>query len=82
MALGWSMTSLATIPPASMGFPSQAGPLITWVWGQRAPYNYMCPLTDPTPWGGYLPDEDHCRVGCVAVAIGQIMRYHRWPLQG
>ena len=82
MALGWSMTSLATIPPASMGFPSQAGPLITSVWGQRAPYNYMCPLTDPTPWGGYLPDEDHCRVGCVAVAIGQIMRYHRWPLQG
>ena len=79
MALGWSMTSLATIPPASMGFPSQAGPLITSVWGQRAPYNYMCPLTDPTPWGGYLPDEDHCRVGCVAVAIGQIMR---WPLQG
>ncbi len=82
MALAWSMTSLATIPPASMGFPSQAGPLITSVWGQRAPYNYMCPLTDPTPWGGYLPDEDHCRVGCVAVAIGQIMRYHRWPLQG
>ena len=72
----------ATTTPESLGFPPQAGPLITSQWGQRAPYNYMCPLVSPTPWGGYLPGEDHCRAGCVAVAIGQIMRYHRWPLQG
>ena len=72
----------ATVPPESLGYPPQAGPLITSAWGQKAPYNYMCPLTVPTPGGGYLPEEDHCRVGCVAVAIGQIMRYHRWPDHG
>ena len=79
---GVCITSQATITPESLGYPPQAGPLITSHWGQRAPYNYMCPLTDPTPWGGYLPNEDHCRAGCVAVAIGQIMRYHRWPDSG
>jgi hypothetical protein len=42
----------------------------------------MCPLKTPTPWGGYQPDEQHCRVGCVAVAMGQIMRYHQWPARG
>lgn len=77
-----STVSHAVIPPKSLGFPTDVEPLITSQWGQRAPYNYMCPLVSPAPWGGYMPDEDHCRAGCVAVAIGQIMRYHRWPLQG
>ena len=62
--------------------PAAVEPLLTSTWGQRAPYNYMCPLKTPTPWGGYQPDEQHCRVGCVAVAMGQIMRYHQWPAQG
>ena len=82
ICLTFSSIVHAVIPPEELGYPPQAGPLITSSWGQRAPYNYMCPLTSPTPWGGYQPDEDHCRVGCVAVAIGQIMRYHRWPLEG
>ena len=62
--------------------PAAVAPLLTSTWGQRAPYNFMCPLKTPTPWGGYLPDEQHCRVGCVAVAMGQIMRYHHWPVLG
>ena len=62
--------------------PAAVKPLLTSTWGQRAPYNFMCPLKTPTPWGGYQPDEQHCRVGCVAVAMGQIMRYHRWPERG
>lgn len=62
--------------------PAAVEPLLTSTWGQRAPYNFMCPLKTPTPWGGYQPDEQHCRVGCVAVAMGQIMRYHQWPAQG
>ena len=45
--------------------PAAVKPLLTSTWGQRAPYNYMCPLKTPTPWGGYQPDEQHCRVGCV-----------------
>lgn len=63
-------------------YPPSVAPLLSSTWGQRAPYNFMCPLKEPTPWGGYLPDEQHCRVGCVAVAMGQIMRYHQWPAQG
>ena len=62
--------------------PAAVEPLLTSTWGQRAPYNFMCPLKTPTPWGGYQPNEQHCRVGCVAVAMGQIMRYHQWPAQG
>lgn len=62
--------------------PAAVEPLLSSTWGQRAPYNFMCPLKSPAPWGGYQPDEQHCRVGCVAVAMGQIMRYHRWPVCG
>lgn len=40
--------------------------LITSVWGQNTPYMDSCPTY----------------VGCVAVAMGQIMRYHKWPEKG
>ena len=63
-------------------YPPSVAPLLSSTWGQRAPYNFMCPLKEPTPWGGYLPDEQHCLAGCVAVAMGQIMRYHHWPEKG
>ena len=77
-----SLTAVATITPESLGYPAQVEPLITSTWGQRAPYNYMCPLVETAPWSGYDPASEHCRAGCVAVAIAQIMRYHRWPLHG
>lgn len=67
---------------ATTSYADSVEPLLTTTWGQRAPYNFMCPLKSPTPYGGYQPDEQHCRVGCVAVAMGQIMRYHRWPESG
>ena len=69
-------------PASADEYPPSVAPLLTSTWGQRNPYNFMCPLKSPTPWGGYLPEEQHCRVGCVAVAMGQIMRYHRWPDSG
>jgi len=40
--------------------------LITSTWGQEGSYNDSCPSY----------------VGCVAVAMGQIMRYHQWPNTG
>ena len=40
--------------------------LITSTWGQDSPYMDSCPTY----------------VGCVAVAMGQIMRYHKWPEKG
>ena len=42
------------------------GPLLTSAWEQRGAYNDSCPTF----------------AGCVAVAMGQIMRYHRWPETG
>lgn len=35
------------------------------------------------PWWDQCPDKDgRCYVGCVATAMAQIMRYHRWPDRG
>ncbi len=47
-------------------------PMITSKWNQGAPYNNMCPEIDGIP----------CLTGCMATALAQIMRYHRWPEHG
>ena len=41
-------------------------------WGQGHPYNMLCPEIR----GNKAP------TGCVATALSQIMRFHRWPLSG
>ena len=46
----------------------QIGPLIQTTWNQSYPYNELC------PGGSY--------VGCVAVAMGQVMKYWSHPSQG
>ena len=52
-------------------------PLIKAKWGQGPPYNYMCPR--------YRIDDYNSRqsslVGCVAVAMAQIMYYHKYPAE-
>ncbi len=48
-------------------------PMIPVLWSQWAPFNARCPVG----CGG-----DRCAVGCVAVAAGQVMRYHEWPPAG
>src|SRR5204862_327153 len=50
-------------------------PMITSNWNQPVPYNEMCPA-DPAGSAG------HAIVGCVPVAMGQIMYYYRWPDHG
>lgn len=42
-------------------------------WNQDAPYNDLCPAFDM---------GSRCPTGCVATAMAQLMRYHRWPAQG
>ena len=42
-------------------------------WNQDSPYNDQCPMYDLST---------RCPTGCVATAMAQLMRYHRWPLQG
>ena len=43
-------------------------PIITAKWGQGSPYNALCPPNTP--------------VGCVAVAMGQVMHHWRYPEHG
>ena len=49
-------------------------PLLTEHWHQGCLYNSLCPaMTGPC---------DHAEVGCVAVAMGQIMHYWKYPTTG
>jgi hypothetical protein len=45
--------------------------VFTPAWGQRSPYDLLCPQLPTT---GYT-----CAVGCVATAMAQIMYHWRWP---
>lgn len=54
--------------PVPNGYPQNVDPLVKVNWGQNNPYNNMCP-------NGYP-------VGCVAVAMGQIMSVHCYPNVG
>ena len=51
--------------PVPSGFPQNVNPLVNVTWGQGSPYNKLCP--------------NGAKVGCVAVAMGQIMSVHRAP---
>lgn len=46
-------------------------PMLSTQWNQDAPYNQMCPI---------YTDGGRCVAGCVAVAMAQVMRHHRWPV--
>jgi len=50
-------------------------PLLTESWHQGCLYNSLCPTLSKLPCG-------HAEVGCVAVAMGQIMHYWRYPTTG
>ncbi len=50
-------------------------PLLTTNWDQGCYYNAQCPAAS----GG---DCNRAYVGCVATAMGQIMKYHNYPAQG
>lgn len=50
-------------------------PLLTTTWGQGNNYNDKCPL--------YSDGENgHALVGCVALAMAQVIRYHEYPAKG
>ena len=57
---------------ASQGAKSQAK-LLTTTWNQGAGYNNLCPTG---------PDGKRAVTGCVATAMAQIIRYHRYPEHG
>lgn len=51
------------------------GPLLTSTWNQNYPYNRLCPSAPGGP-------GNHAYAGCVAVAMGQIMRFWGYPVTG
>ena len=52
------------------------GPLLASVWNQTDLYNNMAPEDPASVYSG------HCKSGCVANAMSQIMRYWEWPRHG
>lgn len=51
------------------------GPLCQTLWNQNYPWNSQCPA-DTAGSGG------HVYAGCVATAMGQVMKFWEWPAQG
>jgi len=72
IAIEWS--TLQTFSPSPKGLKS-VEPLLKTDWGQGQYYNSSCPV-DANGIDG------HAKVGCVAVAMGQVMKYHNHPNQG
>ncbi|MCX7697197.1 MAG: C10 family peptidase [Bacteroidales bacterium] len=50
-------------------------PLLATKWNQDCYYNELCPEHVDGPCG-------HCYAGCVATAMGQVMKFHAYPVQG
>ena len=49
---------------------NEVKPLLNDSWDQKAPHNLLCPVYDGI----------QCPVGCVALAMAQIMYYYKWPV--
>ena len=57
---------------ASLAANISVSPLLGEIaWGQDTPFNDQCPLIGDT----------HAVTGCVATAMGQLIRYHQYPSQ-
>lgn len=54
---------------------ASVSPLLKTTWGQKAPFNNLCPETSGNSTG-------HAYAGCVAVAMAQIMNYWEHPVRG
>ena len=56
-------------------FNQEVGPLTTSCWGQGCYHNEACPVDSLGPC-------DHASAGCIAIAMAQILYYHKYPLTG
>jgi len=69
----WKM--LATSGELPVYLKSAVAPLLTTTWNQDCYYNDSVPEDASGPCG-------HCYAGCVATAMGQVMKYHNYPPVG
>ena len=66
------VTADVSLKSTNKGNRSPIAPMISTQWDQCAPYNNLIPQHNGnTPY-----------TGCVATAMAQIMRYHKWPDRG
>ena len=70
----WS--SLEATGRLSMKLDRSVEPLLASIWNQTDLYNNMAPLDPSSVYSG------HCKSGCVANSMSQIMRYWEWPRHG
>ena len=61
---------------SSMKLDRSVGPLLASIWNQTDLYNNMAPEDPSSVYSG------HCKSGCVANTMSQIMRYWEWPRHG
>lgn len=64
------------VSTATSPYPSEVLPLLNLIkWNQGYPYNLLCPVIN-TSTGG------RAATGCVATAMAEVMRFHKWPVRG
>ena len=71
----WS-ASAQLIAPDQSKYKASVEPMLTTRWSQNSPFNGMCPK------GVSSGDSVRCPVGCVALALAQIMKYYDYPATG
>ena len=71
----WKSVAENGIIKQGRGNSAVVGPLLQTTWHQNFPYNSQCP-EDPEGNGGYV------YAGCVATAMGQVMKFWDYPAQG
>lgn len=69
--------SAQLIAPDPAKYKESVEPLLETSWGQSEPYNSLCPTRTSSDG-----TEKNCPVGCVALALGQVMKYYNYPETG
>lgn len=72
----WS-ASAQLIAPDQSKYKASVEPMLTTRWSQNSPFNGMCPKGVNSSG-----DSVRCPVGCVALALAQIMKYYDYPATG
>lgn len=78
LLFGFTWIHAQSVAPDASKYKLSVDPLLKSNWSQGVPFNEDCP-TQPS---GMFKIPQHCPVGCVALALGQIMYYYQYPEVG
>lgn len=82
IAAEWeSLKTFGRLPKKNRG---KVGPLVQTKWNQNSPYNLFSPQlpANANPAHISAAPGGRCYAGCVATAMGQLMKYWNHPIQG